>query len=35
MAGGEEDFNLFKQLVFLRGTLFGAHCSKEERLLGS
>ena len=34
-AGGEEDFNLFNQLVFLRGTLFGGHCSKEERLLGS
>ena len=35
MAGGEEDFNLFNQLVFLRGTLFGGHSSKEERLLGS
>ena len=23
MAGGEEDFNLFNQLVFIRGTLFG------------
>ena len=35
MAGGEEDFNLINQLVFLRGTLFGGLFSEEERLLGS
>ena len=35
MVGEEEDFNFFNQLVFLRGTLFGEHFSKEERLFGS